>query len=164
MRVKLSILCWLVLLALPALAGTQALPWAVVQQINASGRIRVLLTDRRRATLHRPRADSMIVSFDHGTFLNRGGSVVELSPPVSSGQIAQIDVANGSHAGGGARIGAGIGAGLALVAVVGCQDSICEPTTSEAVSLVVGWSFVGAGIGAFIGSLSPRWRTIYPPR
>jgi hypothetical protein len=164
MRVHRSILCSLVLAAAPVLARAQALSSQLVEQINTSTRARVRLVTGSRGTLYAPRADSTSLAYDRSEFLNRGGSVVALSAPLPIGQIAEIQVSNGSHADNGAKIGGGVGAGLALLAVAACSGSICQPSTGQAVGAVVVWTFIGAGVGALIGSLSPRWKTIYAVR
>ncbi len=89
--------------------------------------------------------------------------MVALPAPLSISQIAEIQVTNGSHAGNGAKIGGLVGAGLALFAVAACSgsNSICQPSTGQAVGAVVELTFLGAGVGVLIGSLSPRWKTIY---
>jgi hypothetical protein len=161
MRIQRGFLCCLVLAAAPTLGRAQVLSSGIVDQINASTRVRVRLREGRQGNLYAPRADSMSLTYDRGEFLDRGGRLVKLPPPLSIRQLAEIKVAQGSHAGSGARIGAGVGAGLAILAIVVCQGTLCQPSSGEAAAAVVVWTVAGAGVGALIGSLSPRWHTVY---
>lgn len=164
MLVRRSMFCWLVLAATPALAQPQALAPQIVEQINAATSVRVRLVTGGRGTLHAPRADSTSIAFERSAFLNSGGSVVAMPAPLAIGRIAEIDVPDGSHAGSAAKVGAGVGAGIAILAVAGCQGTICEPTASQAVSAVVLWAVIGGAVGALFGSGSPRWKTVYAVR
>jgi hypothetical protein len=162
MRIQRSFLCCLVLAGAPALGRAQVLSSGAVDQINASTRVRVRLHEGRQGKLYAPRADSTSLTYDRSEFLDRGGRLVTLPPPLSIRQLTEIQVPRGSHAGSGAKIGAGVGAGLALLAIVVCHGTICQPSTGEAAVAVVVWALLGTGVGALIGDLSPRWHTVYP--
>src|SRR5258708_14750822 len=164
MLVHRSMCCWLVLAASPVFAMSQALAPQIVEQINAATRVRVRLVTGSRGTIYAPRADSTSLTFDRSSFLNRGGSVVTLPAPLAVGQIAAIDVMDGSHAGSAAKIGGGVGAGIALLAGGGWPGTLCQPTTGQAIGAVVVWTIIGGAVGALFGSGSPRWRTIYAVR
>jgi hypothetical protein len=153
--------CLLFSLSVPLLGHAQVLPPETVQQINAASRLRVHLRTGSWASLHGAKADSSSFSYRHGEFLNSGGTWVNLPSPLLLKQVDQIQVARGSHAGSGAKIGGGIMAGLTLLAIVGCEGSICEPSSGEALAALVGWTALGSGLGALIGSGSPRWETVY---
>jgi hypothetical protein len=77
-------------------------------------------------------------------------------------RVAQVQVRSGSHAGSGARIGGAIGLGLSAVALLlASTDSWTSPTGGQVVSGLIGTTLFGAGVGALVGSSSPRWRTVY---
>jgi hypothetical protein len=77
-------------------------------------------------------------------------------------QITQIQVPHGSHALLGGKLGAGVGCGLSLLAIaVTSGDGWTSPTAEEAGRAIVALTLIGAGVGALIGSASPRWRTVY---
>lgn len=156
---------WLLLLAggVPALAGTQTLPPQAVEQINAATKARVRLVGGDRGILHRPRADSISLGYQRGEFLSPGGRWVQRAAPLQLAQIAQIEVASGSHAGAGAKIGGAIGVGLGIVLFVAANAE--DPgyfSTGDAITGTLITGVVGAALGALIGSGSPRWGTVYP--
>jgi hypothetical protein len=154
----------LLVAGVPVLATSQELPANVVQQINASTKARVRLVGGGSGTLYSPKADPTSLSSNRSSLLDSGGTAVSGSQLLPIAQLAEIQVAHGSHAGSGAKIGGGLGAALALLAVAltSGQDYV-SPTTGQAVAAVVGWTGIGAGIGALIGSASPRWQTVYLP-
>jgi len=165
MRANHTFLCSLLLASMPALAWTQALTPAIADQINAAARARVRLVDGRRGMLYRPRVDSSSLNYDHSESVNKGESTEEIPRPLLLGQIAQIEVTSGSQVGRGAMIGGGVGAGLALLAIVACRGSVCQPASAkQGVLAVAGWIVIGAGFGSMIGAGSPRWRSVYPAR
>jgi hypothetical protein len=140
----------------------QQLPLDVIQQISAASKLRVQLGGRDWRTLHAPTVDSVSLSSRTDRF--SGGASHHLSREVSVGlaEVTQIQIARGSHAGSGAKIGGAVGLGLSLLAVaVTSGDAWVSPTTGQAVGAVVGWTAIGAGVGALIGSTSPRWITVY---
>jgi hypothetical protein len=162
MRGSRVVSCLLLLAGAPVLASAQELGSEVVGQINASSKARVRLLEGPRATLYSPKADSTSLGFKRGEFVNHAGSVVQLSQPLGVAQVAEIQVAKGSNAGKGAKIGGGIGAALALLAIaVTSGDPYVSPSTGQAVGAVVVWTFIGAGVGALIGSASTRWKPVY---
>ena len=165
MRVHRGILFSLVLGTMPVLARTQTLDSQIVEQINAASQVRVRLVTGARGTLYAPRADSMSLAYHRSQFPYGGGGVA-LRGSLSIGQITEIQVTKGSHAGHGATLGGGVGLGLALLAVALCSpsDSICHPSTGEAVRAAVGCTLIGTTVGALIGSISPRWKSIYDVR
>jgi len=162
MRGSRVVFCLLLLAGAPVLASAQELGSEIVGQINASSKARVRLVEGPRATLYSPKADSTSLGFKRGEFVNHAGSVVQLSQPLGVAQVAEIQVAKGSNAGKGAKIGGGIGAALALIAVAAASgDSYVSPSTGQAVGAVVVWTFIGGGVGALIGSASTRWKPVY---
>jgi hypothetical protein len=162
MRGNRVLYCLLLLGGAPVLASAQELGSDVVGQINASSKARVRLIQGPRATLYSPKADSTSLDFKRGEFVNHAGSVVQLSQPLGVAQVEEIQVAQGTHAGKGAKIGAGVGAGfILLMLVVNKAIDGYPPTTGQAVGGVVAWSLIGSGIGALIGSASTRWKPVY---
>jgi len=162
MRGSRVVFCLLLLAGAPVLASAQELGADVVGQINASSKARVRLIEGPRATLYSPKADSTSLGFKRGEFVNHAGSVVQLPQPLGVAQVAEIQVAKGSNAGKGAKIGGGIGAALALLAVAAMSgDPYVSPTTGQAVTGVVAWTLIGGGVGALIGSASTRWKPVY---
>jgi hypothetical protein len=152
----------LILAGMPGLVAGQTLSSAVIQQINASSKAKVRLVEGGRGTLFSPTADSSSVGFERSEFLNRGGNTVNLASPFEVNQVREIQVKVGSHTGKGAKIGAGVGAALALIGVIALSgDPYLSPTTGEAATGVVVWTGIGAGVGALIGAASPRWKTVY---
>ena len=147
---------------LPDGATAQTLPPEAIQQVNAASRIRVRLTSGEQATLYAPAIDSGSLSYTGSRFLGHGGSLAQLPPPLPVPRITQIQVPRGTHALLGGKIGAGVGCGLSLLAIaVTAGDSWTSPTAEEAGRGVVALTLIGAGVGALIGSASPRWRTVY---
>jgi hypothetical protein len=147
---------------LSARATAQTPPPEAMQQVNVASRIRVRLASGERATLYAPAIDSGSLSYTGSRFLGHGGSLAQLTPPLPVSQITQIQVPHGSHALLGGKIGAGVGCGLSLLAIaVTAGDSWTSPTAEEAGRAIVALTFIGAGVGALIGSASPRWRTVY---
>jgi hypothetical protein len=147
---------------LPAEATAQTLPPEAMQQVNAASRIRVRLATGERGTLYAPAIDFGTLSYTGSRFLGEGGTLAQLTPPLQVSQITQIQVPHGSHALLGGKIGAAVGCGLSLLAIaVTAGDSWTSPTSEEAGRAIVALTAVGAGVGALIGSASPRWRTVY---
>src|SRR5262245_46329326 len=162
MRVPRSALCLLILTIEPVLVLGQTLPSAVIEQINVASKARVNLVEGGRGTVYGPTADSTSVAFARSEFLNQAGNTVDLPSPFVVGQMREIQLARGNHAGKGAAIGAAAGATLALLAVLAASgETLTAPSTGQAVGAVVVWSGIGAGVGALIGAASPRWKTVY---
>ena len=72
--------------------------------------------------------------------------------------VSRVEAQNGTRATRGAFIGAGLALGTALAACTLIDDLGCDPTNGSFftyVALPVG--FLGAGIGALIGSTVPKW-------
>jgi hypothetical protein len=89
----------------------------------------------------------------------RGG---EPTTPIALSRVAQVQVARGSHAGSGAKIGGGIGLGLSLLAIaITAGDDWAAPTAGQAIAGTILNTAFGAGVGALIGLASPRWHTVY---
>jgi len=163
MRIHRGILFSLVLGTMPVLARTQTLDSQIVEQINAASKVRVRLVTGARGTLYAPRADSMSLATTAASLCMgrwRGTTWVP-----SIGQIGEIQVTKGSHAGHGATLGGGVGLGLALLAV-----ALCSPATAFAILRRGGCTcgcrvhLIGTTVGALIGSISPRWKSIYDVR
>src|SRR4029450_1747952 len=109
MRGNRVLYCLLLLAGAPVLASAQELGSDVVGQINASSKARVRLLEGPHATLYSPKADSTSLGFKRGEFVNHAGGVVQLSQPLVVAQVAEIQVAQGTPAWKGAKIGGGIG-------------------------------------------------------
>jgi hypothetical protein len=154
----------LLLVAGSAKMYAQHLPPPVIQEIHAASKIRVqLIGGGGWRTLHAPAVDSASLSSSHSGFLPGTVPSGELEAPLPVTQVSQIQVLQGSHARTGARIGGAVGLGLSVLAVaITAGDGWVSPSTGQAVRAVVGWTALGAGLGAAIGSLSPRWTTVYP--
>jgi hypothetical protein len=147
---------------LPAQATAQTLPPEAMQQVNTASRIRVRLASGERGALYAPAIDSASLSYTGSRLLGLGGSLAQLPPPLPVSQITQIQVPHGSHALLGGKVGAGVGCGLSLLAIaVTSGDGWTSPTAGEAGRAIVALTLIGAGVGALIGSASPRWRTVY---
>src|SRR5918995_168061 len=84
-------------------AYAQQLSPEVIQWISAASKIRVQLQEGRWRTLHAPAADSVSLSYGDGRFPSGAGGNVRASS-LAVTQLAQIQVARGSHAGSGAKI------------------------------------------------------------
>lgn len=152
----------LLLASLSAEVCAQELASGVIQQVRAASKIRVRLVQGGWGTLDSPAVDSASLSYTGSRFLNRGGGNMQLAAPLPMAQVAQIQVPHGSQAGRGARIGGVVGLGLSLLAIaVTAGDGWVSPTTGQAVGAMVGWTAIGAGVGALIGSTSRRWTTVY---
>jgi hypothetical protein len=149
----------LLLVSLSAEVCAQELPAVIRQQISAAPKVRVQLVRGDWGTLQAPGLDSAGLSYTGSRFPNKGA---DLAAPLPMAQVAQIQVPNGSLAGRGARIGATVGLGLSLLAIaVTAGDSWVSPTAGQAVAAAIGWTAMGAGVGAIIGSASQRWTTVY---
>jgi hypothetical protein len=147
---------------LPAWAAAQTLPPEAMQQVSAAPRIRVRLASGERGTLYAPAVDSGSITYTGSSLASQDGSLAQLPPPLPVAQITQIQVPHSSHALLGGKIGAGVGCGLSLLAIaVTAGDSWTSPTAEGAGRAIVALTFIGAGVGALIGSGSPRWRTVY---
>ena len=158
------LVCFLLVGTIAARSEAQTLPAQTVQEISAATKARVRLRAGNWVTIYGPRADSTSLTYRRGEFLNRGGALVQLPPPLPVNRLDSIQISRGSHAGSGAKIGGGIMAGLTVLAIVGCNGTICEPSSGGALAALVVWTAIGAGVGALIGSGSPRWETIYVAR
>ena len=133
-----------------------------MQQVNEASRIRVRLASGERGTLYAPTIDFGSLSYTGSRLLGQGGGLTQITPPLPVSRITQIQVPHGSHALLGGKIGAGVGCGLSLLAIaVTAGDSWTSPTPEEAGRGIVALTLMGAGVGALIGSASPRWRTVY---
>jgi len=152
--------------ALLVILGTQA--WAqsltpdALQQVNAASRIRVRLASGERGVLDAPAIDSGNLSYTGNHLLGSSGSLAQLPPPLPVAQVTQIQVPHGSHAPLGGKIGAAVGCGLSLLVIAAASgDGWTSPTPDQAGFAIVALTVVGAGVGAVIGSASPRWKTVY---
>ena len=160
--VRMLTLPLLIMLAVPARASSQTLSSRAIEEINAAALVRVQLTAGKRGLLYAPQADSTSLRYERSHGLQRGGSVVQLAPPLAVADVVEIQRPIGNNAGHGAKIGAAIGLGLSLLAVAAASsDPWAKPTTGEAVGVTVFWTSIGAGIGALIGNGSKRWETVY---
>ena len=162
MRYRSILECSALLIGLWARAAAQTLPLDAMQQVNGSSRVRVRLASGEWETVYRPVVDSESLSYSASGLIGQGGRVAQLPPPLPVARIAQIQVPHGSHALVGGKIGAGIGCALSLLAIaVASGDSWTSPTGAEAGRAIVTLTLIGGGVGALIGSASPRWRTVY---
>ena len=150
------------LVTLGTQAWAQALTPDARQQVNAASRIRVRLASGERGVLEAPAIDSGSLSYTGNHLLGSSGSLTQLPPPLPVARITQIQVPHGSHALLGGKIGAAVGCGLSLLGIAAASgDGWTSPTPQEAGFAIVVLTFVGAGVGAVIGSASPRWETVY---
>jgi hypothetical protein len=162
MRPRSSLTTLLVLLAaaLPTLAAQELSPEAL-QAIHSASRARVRLAGEGWRPLTGTTADSAGTA--GGALLYVGsGRAGQPAGAVPIDKIAQVQVRAGSHAGNGARIGGAVGLGLAAVTLLlASTDEWTSPTGGQVVSGLIGTTLFGAGVGALVGSASPRWRTVY---
>jgi hypothetical protein len=152
MRSTSAVLALLLLAALTPLAAQELSPEAREAIHNAS-QARVRLSGEG----WRPLAGTS------GALLYVGAARVgDPGGAVQLDRVAQVQVKAGSHAGSGARIGGAIGLGLSVVGLLlASTDSWTSPTGGQVVSGLIGSTLFGAGVGALVGSSSPRWRTVY---
>ena len=152
----------LALIAVPTLARGQSLSPRAIEDINRAALVHVRLTAGAQGTLVNPQADSTSLRYGQSHVRNRGGSVVELAAPLPVTDVIEIQRPTGTNAGKGARIGAVIGASLALLAVIAASgDSWTSPSAGQSVAAIGVWTLLGAGVGSLIGNGSKRWETIY---
>jgi hypothetical protein len=150
------------LIALGTQARAQALAPDALQEVNAAPRVRVRLVSGERGTLYGPAVDSVSLSYTRNRLLGSSGSLAQVPSPLPVAQITQIQVPHGSHALLGGKVGAAIGCGLSLIVIATTSgNGWTSPTPDEAGFEIVALTFMGAGVGALIGSTSPRWRTVY---
>jgi hypothetical protein len=146
----------------PALVWGQSFSPRVIREINGAALVRINLSTGVRGTLYAPQADSLSLRYDHSQALNRGGSVVQLAEPLPVADFIEIQRPIGTGAGKGAKIGAGIGATLALLAVIATSgDEWTRPTAGQSIAAIGVWTLLGAGVGSLIGNGSKRWETVY---
>ena len=152
--------------ALLVMLGTQAraqtLTPDALQEVNAAARVRVRLASGQRGTLYAPAIDAGSLSYTGTRLFGSSGSLAQLPSPLPVAQIRQIQVPHGTHALLGGKIGAAVGCGLSLLAIAKTSgDGWVSPTPGEAGFAMVVLTFAGAGVGALIGSASPRWKSVY---
>ena len=152
------------LAATAASAQSQSLSSRAVADINAATLVRVSLV--RGAQRHPAQAAGRLdePALRAEPHARRGGSVVELAAPLAVADVLEIERPVGTNAGKGARIGAGIGAALSLLAVVvtaSSTDYYYKPSAGQYVAAVGIWTLLGAGIGSLIGNGSKKWETVY---
>ena len=152
----------LLLTALSARLSAQDLAPDVVQRIGAASKIRVTLLGGVQRTMHSPAVDSGGLEHAGSLVIHGGPLPTEPDPMVPMTQVTRIQVPSGSHAGRGATIGGAVGLGLSILAIaIASSDPWLTPTAGDAVGAMVVCTAIGAGMGAAIGSLSPRWTTVY---
>ena len=146
----------------PLGTSAQSLDTAAVARINDATQARLRLHGGSHGVVQKPQATPAGIAYDRGTFRTEGGNPVEPARPVPLSEILEIDVARGTQAGRGATIGAIAGGTLALLAaLVTSGEDFVSLTPGEAVAAVAVWAAIGAGVGALIGSQSPRWHSVY---
>ena len=153
----------ILLVILPLLAAparSQTLTSRAIEQINAAARVRVRFASGIRVTLYAPRADSARLRYELGEARNRGGTLVVVAPPLPMADVLEIQRPIGTHTWKGAKLGAAI---LGVWALMLCHSDMGGGTctSSQTRSGVAVSAFIGAGIGALIGSGSKRWETVY---
>lgn len=132
--------------------------------IDSAPRVRVRLSTGW-VVLEHPRLQHDSLSFVVGKGLDRGGSWIRVTPPVSLAAVQEIQMVAGNRAGKGAAWGGGIGLGLGLVMAIGAASgppSYGTPTGSESAVVVLGLGATGALVGALIGRGTTHWVTVYP--
>jgi hypothetical protein len=160
MRSRFAVAVLLSLGGALAPAAAQQLAPETIQQISAASRARVRLAGEGWHPLAGSAAGPVASADGAQLFLasRAGGPVTTI--PLS--QAVQVQVARGSHAGSGARIGGAVGLGLSVLSMlVASTDEWTSPTAGQVIGGVIGTTLFGAGVGAVIGSASPRWRTVY---
>jgi hypothetical protein len=161
MRSRLVFPTLLLLTGLLAPAEAQQLSPQTLQQINAASRARVRLAGEGWHRL-RGNAASPAASPDGERLYVATGRSGEPVTAVPLSEVAQVQVARGSYAGNGAKIGGAIGLGLSLLAIaVTAGDDWTAPTGEQAIVGTVFTTALGAGIGALVGLTAPRWHTVY---
>ena len=157
-----------ILTALLLLAGTltplaaQELSPEALQAIHNASRVRVRLAGEGWHPLRGTTADSASITASEPMLYVGNGRAGRPPGAVPLSRVAQVQVRAGSHAGSGAKIGGAIGLGLAALGLlVASGDEWTSPTTGQVVSGLVITPLFGAGVGALVGSASPRWRTVY---
>jgi len=151
----------LLLGVLPASGQSRTLSPRAIEDINAAAVVRVRLTAGRRSMLYAPQADSTTLRYRRSPMPNHDGSLVQLAPPLQVADMVEIQRPIGTNAGHGAKSGAGIGAGLAVLALFAASGTEFSPSARHAVAAVTIWTFIGAGVGALIGVGSKGWETVY---
>jgi hypothetical protein len=150
------------LLALSGQAAAQTLPPKLMGQVNAASQIRVRLASGERGTIDAPTMDTARLSYTGSRVIAKDGSTIGVPQPLPLTQITQIQVPHGSNAVRGAKIGAAIGLGIAALAVATTTGSdFASPTPKDGGRAIVGFTVLGAGLGALLGRTSPRWITVY---
>jgi hypothetical protein len=161
MRFQFIVPALLVLSGAFAPAATQQLSPETIQQISTASRARARLAGERWHRLAGS-AVSPAATADGTQLYFAAGREGEPIKPIPLSQISQVQVARGSHAGSGAKIGGAIGLGLSLLAIaVTAGDDLAAPTAGQAIAGTLLNTGFGAGVGALIGLASPRWHTVY---
>jgi hypothetical protein len=158
-----SLVTALLLLAGPLTTlAAQELSTEALQAIHSASRARVRLAGEGWRPLTGTAADSAGGAATGALLYVGSGPSGQPSGAVPLSQIAQVQVRSGSHAGSGAKIGGAIGLGLTVLALIAASgDEWTSPTAGQAVGSLIVTPLFGAGIGALVGSASPRWRTVY---
>jgi len=158
----MRVLVWLSLTTLPVAAAQQSTTDSLAARLDAVARIRAH-SAAGWAELEHPRLVGDSLDFDRGQMIDRhSGRRVTVAGPLALGTIDRIDARAGAHAGRGALIGGLIGAGLGLAAGIAMsQDEFFQASGGEVAAVTLVFGAGGAGLGALLGALVPRWQPVY---
>lgn len=154
-------LVWLSLGTVTAATAQTAAGDSLAARIRAVTRIRTH-SAAGWADLELPRLVGDSLTFARGQMLDRGGRRVAVAGPLPLAAIDRIDARTGTHSAQGAVVGGVIGAGLGLaVGIAMSQDEFFQITSGDVLVVTMVFGAGGAGLGALIGALVPRWRPVY---
>ena len=158
----IPLLAWLSLGAAAAATAQTAGADSLAARLAAVARIRTH-SAAGWAELEHPRLVGDSLSFDRGQLIDgRGGRRSAVASPLPLAGIDRIDARAGTHAGRGALVGGLIGGGLGLaLGIAMSQDDFFQASPGEVAAVTLVFGAGGAGLGALIGALVPRWRPVY---
>lgn len=158
----MRLLVWLSLSAVSVAAAQHSARDSLAARLDAVARIRTH-SAAGWAELEHPRLIGDTLDFERGEMLDRrSGRRVAVPGPLALATIDRIDVRAGTHAGRGALIGGLIGAGLGLAAGIALsQDEFFQASPGDVAAVTLVFGAGGAGLGALLGALVPRWQPVY---
>lgn len=158
----MPVLVWLSLGVAAAATAQTSTGDSLAARLDAVARIRTH-SAAGWAELEHPRLVGDSLGFDRGQMIERrSGRRVAVAGPLDLNTIDRIDALRGTQAGRGALIGGLIGAGLGLaLGIAMSQDEFFQAGTGEVAAATLVFGAGGAGLGALIGVLVPRWERVY---
>lgn len=157
----MRMLAWLSLGAAAAAPAQTTAADSLAERLAAVARIRAH-SAAGWMELEHPRLVADSLQFERGQMVDHSGRRVAVPGPLALGTIDRIAVREGTHAGRGALIGGAIAAGFGLAAGIAMsQDEFFQAGPGEVAAMTVVFGAGGAGLGALIGALVPRWRPVY---